>query len=191
MNKLIKYLFQDWETNKETSAKMRLILLLFRSTNLFNNLPNSLRVISSIYRNIYILITEWILGVELPHNTQIGSKLRLIHGVGLVINQHTKIGVNCTIRHSTTIGNKKLTNGSYSASPIIGNNVDIGSNSVIIGAITIGDNAVIGAGSVVVKNVPPGAIVAGNPAKIIRMSKFEENAMDLEDITTANLALYQ
>jgi putative colanic acid biosynthesis acetyltransferase WcaB len=45
--------------------------------------------------------------------------------------------------------------------------VDVGANAVIIGAIRIGDGAVIGAGAVVVKDVPPGAVVAGNPAQVI------------------------
>ena len=52
--------------------------------------------------------------------------------------------------------------------PIIGDNVDIGSNSVLLGAIKIGDNSVIGAGSVVLHDVPPGDVVAGNPARSIK-----------------------
>ena len=45
--------------------------------------------------------------------------------------------------------------------------MDVGANAVIIGAVKIGDRAVIGAGAVVVKDVPPGAVVAGNPARVI------------------------
>ena len=52
--------------------------------------------------------------------------------------------------------------------PSIGNNVDIGSNSVVVGSIRIGDNAVIGAGSVVLHDVAPGDVVAGNPARSIK-----------------------
>ena len=51
---------------------------------------------------------------------------------------------------------------------MIGNNVWIGAHSIILGDISIGDNSVIGAGSVVVKDVPANAIVAGNPAKVIK-----------------------
>lgn len=50
----------------------------------------------------------------------------------------------------------------------IGNNVSIGSNATILGGIKIGDGALIGAGSVVTKDVPPGEIWAGNPAKKLR-----------------------
>lgn len=174
MNNIIRYLLQDWSENRESSSKSRLILILFRSAQIIGNLPTPLRLFSKIYCNFYILIVEWILGVELPWNTQVGANLKLLHGVGLVVNAQTKIGTNCTLRHSTTIGNKKLRDGSYSGCPQIGNNVDIGSNVVIIGSISIGDNAVIGAGSVVVKDVPSYAVVVGNPAKVIRIHSIPD-----------------
>lgn len=167
MKNFINYIFQDWEVNQEGSSKSRFILLIFRATQILGNLPVPL--LSSFFRNFYILIVEWVLGVELPWDTKIGSDLRLIHGVGLVVNNGTIIGNNCILRHSTTIGNKKLPNGSYTGSPKIGDHVEVGSNVVIIGPITIGNNAVIGAGSVVVKDVPEGAVVVGNPAKVIRV----------------------
>lgn len=88
----------------------------------------------------------------------------MFHGQGLIINSSAIIGDDVTIRHNTTIGNAKENGGC----PVIGNNVNIGANSVIIGEITIGDNSVIAAGSVVIKDVPSGVLVAGNPAKIIK-----------------------
>ena len=54
--------------------------------------------------------------------------------------------------------------------------MNIGSNSCIIGHVTIGDNVIIGAGSIVVKDVPSNVVVAGNPAKIIRNKKKKKNA---------------
>jgi len=64
----------------------------------------------------------------------------------------------------------------------IGNDVWIGRSAIVLGGITIGDGAVIGAGSVVTKNVPAYAIVAGNPARIIRY-RFEEKIIrELEAI---------
>ncbi|KAF3885770.1 MULTISPECIES: serine acetyltransferase [Nostocales] len=177
MNKFMNDILQDWKINQDTSLKCRLILLMFRIAQKLSYLPTPFSWVSKFYCGIYLLLVDWILGVELPWNTQVGAQLKLHHARGLVINQETIIGNNCILRHSTTIGNKKLLDGSISGSPKIGNNVDIGANVVILGEITIGDNAVIGAGSVVVKDVPIGAVVAGNPAKIIRMTHKTVSSM--------------
>lgn len=97
-------------------------------------------------------------------NTKIAGGLMCYHPYATVINAQS-IGSNFQFRNSLTIGNK---NNDNQRLPIIGNNVTVGANAVIIGDITIGDNVIIGAGSVVVKDVPSNSVVAGNPAKIIR-----------------------
>lgn len=71
------------------------------------------------------------------------------------------------IRQLTTFGVKSADR--HAERPWIGDNVDFGANVTCIGNIHIGDNAVIAAGAVVVKDVPANAVVAGNPAKIIKM----------------------
>ncbi|HQZ42560.1 MAG TPA: DapH/DapD/GlmU-related protein, partial [Flavobacteriales bacterium] len=115
----------------------------------------------------YRFFVEWILCIELPWKTRIGPGFRIDHGQALVVNDKTVFGANCIVRNSTTIGNKKLADGTYSASPKFGDRVDIGANAVIIGPITIGDDVAIGAASVVLKDVPAGHIAVGNPARII------------------------
>ena len=55
----------------------------------------------------------------------------------------------------------------------IGNNVCIGAGSIILPGVTLGNNVVVGAGSVVLGEFPDGAVIAGNPAKIIKMLNFE------------------
>jgi len=184
MNKFITYVVQDWEVNKGTSFKSRLVLVLLRLTQLIGRWSFPF----FLFRFVYQLVVEWILGIELPWDTQIGQNLQLQHGLALVVNHETIIGTNCILRHSTTLGNKKLQDGSYSASPKIGNNVDIGSNVVILGAVTVGDNAIIGAGSVVVKDVPEGAVVAGNPARVIRTAKTTSFSICDQEVNTLELA---
>jgi len=84
------------------------------------------------------------------------------HPIGIVIPANCTVGHNCTIYQNVTIGAK---NGKY---PVIGNNCILYPNTCIIGDIVIGDNCVIGAGSVVLTNIPPGSVAAGNPAKVIK-----------------------
>jgi putative colanic acid biosynthesis acetyltransferase WcaB len=170
MQGFLTYVLQDWKANDDANAKSRFVVVSFRLAQALSKLPGPFRLIFKIYRILYQLIVEWIMGIDLPWDTQIGPELKLLHAQALVVNHYVVIGSNCILRHSVTIGNKKR-DGGY---PKIGNHVEIGASTVILGEITIGDHVTIGAGSVVVKDIPSGATVAGNPAKIIRMGKPEE-----------------
>ena len=162
---LFSYLFQDWQANRG-NPKGRLVLLMFRLLQYVNRYL-LLKIVFIPYLIFYRFFVEWILCIELPRKLSIGRGLILYHGQALVVNFKTIIGDNCILRNSVTIGHKKLANGTLSACPRIGNNVDIGANACIIGDVVIGDNVIIGAGAVVVKNVPSNSVVVGNPARII------------------------
>jgi len=138
-------------------------MVLFRIAN-FCSTRKIYRYIGFPYLIFYRILVEWIFSIEIPWNIKIGKNLSLFHGQALVMNNKVIIGENCTLRHCTTIGNKQLTDGSFSGSPVIGNNVDIGSNVCIIGDIRIGDNVKIGCGAVVIKSVSDNHIAVGNPA---------------------------
>lgn len=161
-------LTSDWSANRG-NPKGQLVLLFFRLASAIRALPDPWWLLGAPWLVFYRLTVEWVLGVELRYKTKIGPGLRLFHAQALVVHEGVVIGVNCILRQCTTIGNKTLADGSQSACPVLGDNVDVGSNAVIIGPITIGNGAVIGAGAVVVQDVPPRAVVAGNPARIIRL----------------------
>ncbi|MGL3001252.1 serine O-acetyltransferase [Flavobacterium sp. RSSB_23] len=163
---MFKYLVQDWRANKY-SVKGRFIMFLFRLFSALNR-QRYVRIFLFPLIFLYRVVVEWLIGIEINLNAKIGCNFQIFHGQSTVINATTIIGKNCLIRNSVTIGSKKLSDGTNTKAATIGNNVEIGSNSVIIGDIIIGDNVVIGAGSVVIKDVPSNCVIGGNPAKIIR-----------------------
>lgn len=163
----IQLIFQDWHANKG-NIKSQVVLIMFRFCHILRMLPSPWWYFFAPILVIYRIVVEWILCIEIPCKTNIGRNLILHHGQALVINDHTTIGENCTLRNSTTIGNKQLKNGGYSGNPWIGDNVDIGANAVIIGPVRIGNNVKIGAGTIVVKDVPPNSITCGNPAYLLK-----------------------
>lgn len=112
----------------------------------------------------YKLFFDYMMGVYIPYETEIGPGLVVYHGIGLVINPRAVIGQNCTLRQGVTIGSKDEAN---SAAPRIGNNVNIGANVLVLGDLEIGDGATLGGGAVVVDSVPAGGVAVGNPARLI------------------------
>lgn len=151
------------------NTKGRFIVITFRIANYFAMHPSAfLRFIGFPIVKFYQFFVMWLLGIEIPVRTQIGGGLNIAHGLPVAINVDTIIGEHILLRQFVTIGNKSKRD---LKSPVIGNNVEIGANAIIIGNITIGDNVVIGAGSVVLKSVPANSVAYGNPAKIMEKIK--------------------
>ena len=156
--------FQDWRANR-ANPKGRLVMICFRIMHLLRQSTVTFILFLPLFVTYRILV-EWVLCIELPWKTRIGPGFRIDHGQSLVINDHTVFGAGCSVRSCTTIGNKRLPDGSASGSPRFGDRVEVGSNAVIIGPIIIGDDALIGAGAVVVKDVPANHLALGNPARV-------------------------
>lgn len=114
------------------------------------------------------LIIRVVYNSALDCRTVIGKGTFLAYGgIGVVVHQRAKIGDSVTIGQQVTIGGRSGKQGL----PVIGNHVYLGAGAKILGEITIGDFAVVGANSVVLKDVPAHAIVAGVPAKIIHSTE--------------------
>jgi serine O-acetyltransferase len=86
--------------------------------------------------------------------------------LGVVIHKDAIIGDDCSISQNVTIGR----NPGDALVPRIGDRVYIAAGAVIAGEIFIGDDAVVGANSVVLSDVPAGALVVGAPARVVRIS---------------------
>ena len=161
-------IFQDWAANRG-NLKGRLVMASFRLAQVFAMRKGTIWWWLGLPVMIaYRLLTEYVLSIELRPRTRIGPGLILEHGFALVVNDQTVIGCNVHLRHCITIGCVKMPDGSQGTSPVIEDNVEIGANACVIGGIRIGRNSKIGAGAVVVKDVPPNVVVAGNPAKVIK-----------------------
>jgi len=104
-------------------------------------------------------------GVEIHPGAQIGRRLFIDHGMGVVIGETAVVGDDVTLYQDVTLGGTGKEHGKRH--PTIGDSVVIGGGAKILGNITIGKNCRIGAGSVVLRNVPDDSTVVGVPAHII------------------------
>ena len=172
---LFAYLFQDRKANRK-NIKGQFVLFLFRLAQVFNR-HTALKIIFYPYLLFYRYYVEWVLGIELPRKLTAGKGLVIYHGQALVVNQGVKLGNDCVLRNSVTIGHKKLADGTFSKCPRIGNNVDIGANVSIIGNVTIGDNVIIGAGAVVITDIPANSVAVGNPARVLEKKAATNTAI--------------
>ena len=96
------------------------------------------------------------------------------HPVGICICPEAIIRKGVHIYQNVTIGMGKYNAELKTHAPIIGDKVVIWANAVICGGIKIGANSIIGANSVVIKDIPPNTVYAGNPARFIRYTKADD-----------------
>lgn len=109
--------------------------------------------------------SRFLTGIEIHPGAKIGDGLFIDHGSGVVIGETTEIGNNVTLYQGVTLGGTGKEKGKRH--PTIGNNVVISTGAKVLGSFTVGDNAKIGAGSVVLKPVPPNSTVVGVPGKVV------------------------
>jgi serine O-acetyltransferase len=125
-----------------------------------------------LWNHQFLLLARWLsqvarllTGIEIHPAAQIGSRLFIDHGMGVVIGETAIVGDDVTIYQGATLGGtgkEKL-----KRHPTIGNGVVIGAGAKILGNIRIGNDSRIGAGSVVLRDVPDGSTVVGVPGHII------------------------
>jgi serine O-acetyltransferase len=123
-------------------------------------------------------------GIEIHPGAEIGKKLFIDHGMGVVIGETTIIGDNVTIYQGVTLGGTGKERGKRH--PTIGNDVVISAGAKVLGSITIGNNVLIGAGAVVIKPVPDNCTVVGVPGRIVKVNgervlSDDEHRMNLPD----------
>lgn len=118
-------------------------------------------------------------GIEIHPGAQIGRRFFIDHGMGVVIGETTIIGDDVLLYQGVVLGGTSLKKGKRH--PTIEDNVVIGTGAKILGPINIGEGSKIGAGSVVVKSVPPDSTVVGVPGRTVEEHKKQaKSVIDLE-----------
>jgi len=111
-------------------------------------------------------LARWVTGIEIHPSATIGRGFFIDHGMGVVIGETAEIGDYVTLFQGATIGGTGKERGKRH--PTLGNHVVVGAGAKILGGIKIGDNVNIGANSVILKSVPPNSTVIGVPGRIIK-----------------------
>jgi serine O-acetyltransferase len=118
---------------------------------------------------------RFLTGIEIHPGAKIGRGVFIDHGMGVVVGETAEIGDGVLIYQGVTLGGTSLSKGKRH--PTIEADVVIGAGAKALGAIVIGAGAKIGTEAVVVKPVPPGCTVVGNPGKIVRLASGERPSM--------------
>src|SRR5580700_3156335 len=122
-------------------------------------------------RNFFLLarwlsqVARLLTAIEVHPGAQIGQRLFIDHGIGVVIGETSIVGDDVTLYQGVTLGGTGKEKGKRH--PTIGNGVVIGSGAKVLGNITVGDNCRVGAGSVVLRSIPDNSTIVGVPGHIV------------------------
>jgi serine O-acetyltransferase len=125
-------------------------------------------------------LNRWLTGIEIHPGAQIGRRFFIDHGMGVVIGETAEIGDDVLMYKGVVLGGTSLER--RKRHPTIEDDVVIGSNASVLGAITVGAGAKIGSGAVVINEVSAGATVVGVPGRVVRGPGAEKGQarIDLE-----------
>ena len=158
----------------------------------------SYRVAHRLYRKRFYFLARYIsqravrrTGIEIHPGARIGKGLFIDHGSGVVIGETTIIGNNVTLYQGVTLGGTGKEKGKRH--PTLEDNVMVSAGAKILGSFTVGRNSKIGAGSVVLKEVPPNSTVVGIPGRVVekceeRVKKINRKELDHGDLPDPVLA---
>lgn len=145
------------------------------------------RVAHRLYLRGHMTLARWlsqhsrhVTGIEIHPGACIGKGFFIDHGDGVVIGETTVIGDNVTLYQGVTLGGTGKDVGKRH--PTIGDNVVIGAGAKVLGPFTVGKGSKVGAGSIVLKEVPPNCTVVGNPGRIVRKGSVRCVGPDLDQI---------
>lgn len=113
---------------------------------------------------VLAMFVRSVTGVEIHPGATLGRRFFIDHGMGVVIGETAEVGDDVMLYHGVTLGGRSMEQ--VKRHPTVGSRVTIGAGARILGPVLIGDDVQIGANSVVVRDVPAGAVATGIPATI-------------------------
>jgi len=180
---IIKYIKSEIENIKEKdpAIKSNIEVFLYPSFKAIINY----RIAHYFYQKKHYFIARYIserskrkTGIEIHPGAQIGKNLFIDHGMGVVIGETSIIKDNVTIYQGATLGGTGKEHGKRH--PTIESNVMISAGAKVLGSFTVGENSKIGAGSVVLKEVPPNSTVVGIPGKVVKNNNIKVPCKELD-----------
>ncbi len=121
-------------------------------------------------------LAKFLTGVEIHPAAKIGTGVVIDHGEGVVIGETAEVGNNVLIYQGVTLGGTGKDKGKRH--PTVCDNVMISAGAKVLGPFTVGKGAKIGAGSIVLKEVPPNATVVGVPGRVVRIGGERVDDLD-------------
>lgn len=121
----------------------------------------------SLLRIMYVIVLRlisYVTHIQIPYQTKIGEGFHILHFGTIVVSPYAQMGINFSISPGVVIGGSL---GKKEGYPVIGSNVCVRANAIIIGGCKIGNNVLIAPGAFVNFDVPDNSIVIGNPGRII------------------------
>ncbi|MBT5499858.1 MAG: serine O-acetyltransferase [Thiotrichales bacterium] len=119
---------------------------------------------------------RWLTGIEIHPGAVIGRRFFIDHGMGVVIGETAIIGDDCMLYHGVTLGGTSW--DKVKRHPTLKNGVVIGAGAKILGPITLGENVRVGSNSVVVKSIDDNETVVGIPGRIVRKKAEDGDSFD-------------
>ncbi|HIW83620.1 MAG TPA: serine O-acetyltransferase [Candidatus Dorea gallistercoris] len=145
------------------------------------------RLAHKLYLRKHYFLARWIsqraarkTGIEIHPGATIGKGLFIDHGSGVIIGETAELGDNITLYQGVTLGGTGKEQGKRH--PTLRDNVMVSAGAKVLGSFTIGENSKIGAGSVVLKEVPPNCTVVGVPGRVVKMGDQRIPRMDMDQI---------
>ena len=121
-------------------------------------------------------LARWITGIEIHPGAVIGRRFFIDHGMGVVIGETAIIGDDCMLYHGVTLGG--TTWDKVKRHPTLKNGVVIGAGAKILGPIILGNNVRVGSNSVVVRSIDDNETVVGIPGRIVRQKTEDGDSFD-------------